>query len=154
MSKLTRDRTAGPISRDQILRYVRGQGNIHFPCSADHEQDWQPYPVDPFSTICDDHTYILPVHTHTRTHTRQAQAQAHVLLSLEVQHRASGIRIATDHDTGRSANAWVSTTDATIGGELDNTIAKSMYEEHLCVVALTSIERGTQFFPLASYFLV
>ena len=34
------------------------------------------------------------------------------------------------------------------------TIAKSMYEEHLCVVALTSIERGTQFFRLASYFLV
>ena len=34
------------------------------------------------------------------------------------------------------------------------TIAKSMYEVHLCVVALTSIERGTQFFPLVSYFLV
>ena len=34
------------------------------------------------------------------------------------------------------------------------TIAKSMYKEHLCVVALTSIERGTQFFPLASYFHV
>ena len=34
------------------------------------------------------------------------------------------------------------------------TIAKSMYEEHLCFVALTSIERVTQFFPLASYFLV
>ena len=33
-------------------------------------------------------------------------------------------------------------------------MAKSMYEEHLGVVALTSIERGTQFFPLASYFLV
>ena len=32
--------------------------------------------------------------------------------------------------------------------------AKSMYEEHLCVVALTSMERGTQFFPLASYLLV
>ena len=38
----------------------RGQGNIHtiFSCSADHEQDWQPYPVDPYSAICDDHTYI------------------------------------------------------------------------------------------------
>ena len=36
----------------------RGQGNIHFPCSADHEQDWQPYPVDPYSAICDDHTNI------------------------------------------------------------------------------------------------
>ena len=34
------------------------------------------------------------------------------------------------------------------------TIAKSMYEEHLCVIALTSIERGTQFFLLVSYFLV
>ena len=35
----------------------------YFPCSADHEQDWQPYPVDPYpvdpySAICDDHTYI------------------------------------------------------------------------------------------------
>ena len=60
MSRLTRDGTAKPVSRDQILRHARGQGNIHFPCSADHEQDWQPYPVDPYSAICDDHTYILP----------------------------------------------------------------------------------------------
>ena len=51
------DGTAGPVSRDQTLRHVRGQGNIHFPCSADHEQDWQPYPVDPYSAICDEHTY-------------------------------------------------------------------------------------------------
>ena len=58
MSRLTRDGTAEPVSRDQILRHAWGQGNIHFPCSADHEQDWQPYPVDPYSAICDDHTYI------------------------------------------------------------------------------------------------
>ena len=59
MSRLARDGTAEPISRDQILRnVVRRQGNINFPCSADHEQDWQPYPVDPYSAICDDHTYI------------------------------------------------------------------------------------------------
>ena len=58
MSRLTRDGTAEPVSRDQILRHVRGQGNVHFLCSADHEQDWQPYPVDPYSAICDDHTYI------------------------------------------------------------------------------------------------
>ena len=49
MSRLTRDGTAKPVSRDQILRRERGQGNIHFPCSADHVQDWQPYPVDPYS---------------------------------------------------------------------------------------------------------
>ena len=59
MSRLTRDGTAEPVSReDQILRHARGQGNIHFPCSADHEQGWQPYPVGPYSAICDDHTYI------------------------------------------------------------------------------------------------
>ena len=58
MSRLTRDGTAEPGSRDQILRHARGQGNINFPCSADHEQDSQPYPVDPYSAICDDLTYI------------------------------------------------------------------------------------------------
>ena len=58
MSRLTRNGTAEPVSRDQILRHARGQENVHFPCSADHEQDWQPYPVDPYSAICDDHAYI------------------------------------------------------------------------------------------------
>ena len=61
MSRLTRDRTAEPVSRDQILGREREQGNIHFSCSADHEQDWQPYPVDPYSSyMCEDydHTYI------------------------------------------------------------------------------------------------
>ena len=60
MSRLTRDGTAEPVSRDQIHRHARGQGNIHFPCSADHVQDWQPYPVDPYSAICHDHTYASP----------------------------------------------------------------------------------------------
>ena len=49
MSRLTRDGIAEPVSRDQILRRERGQGNIYSPCSADHEQDWQPYPVDLYS---------------------------------------------------------------------------------------------------------
>ena len=60
MSRLTRDGTAETVSRDQILRHERGQGNINFPCSADHGQDWQPYPVDLYSCymMCD-HTYTL-----------------------------------------------------------------------------------------------
>ena len=48
------------MSNRQILRRGRGQGNVHFPCSADHEQDWQPYPFDLHSAICDDHT----IHTY------------------------------------------------------------------------------------------
>ena len=60
MSKLTRDGTAEPVSRDQILRRERGQRIIHFPCSAaDHEQDWQPCPV-----VRAIHTNIV-LYTHT-----------------------------------------------------------------------------------------
>ena len=60
MSRLTRDGTAEPVSQDQIIRHARGQGNFHFPCSADHGQDWQPYPVDPYSTI-----YVMTMHIYT-----------------------------------------------------------------------------------------
>ena len=58
MSRLTRDGTVEPVSRDHILRRERGQGNTRFPCLADHEQDWQPHPVDPLSCYMCDHTYI------------------------------------------------------------------------------------------------
>ena len=66
MSRLARDGTAEPVSRDQILRREREQEKISiFPVQQDdHEQDWQPYPVDPYScyTYMCDHTYI-PVPT-------------------------------------------------------------------------------------------
>ena len=53
------------IEIDQILRRERGRRSIHCPCSADHEQDWQPYPVDPSLAIGDDHTYIHAyIHTY------------------------------------------------------------------------------------------
>ena len=58
MSRLTRNGTAEPVSRGQIIRHERGQGNINFPCLADHDQDWQPYLVDPYSAISDDYTSI------------------------------------------------------------------------------------------------
>ena len=44
---------AGRDCRTRLAR--RTQGNIHFPCSADHVQDWQPYPVYPRSCYM---TYI------------------------------------------------------------------------------------------------
>ena len=78
MSRLTRDGTAEPVSRDQILRHARGQGNIIFPCSADHEQDWQPYPVDPYSAICDDHTHTSRCKFSTLT-TRQPMVEFYFL---------------------------------------------------------------------------
>ena len=56
MSGLTRDGTAEPASRGQIFRRERGQENIHFFCSADNEQDWQPYPFDMYLAIRGGHT--------------------------------------------------------------------------------------------------
>ena len=52
MSRLTRDGTAAPVSRDQNLRLERGKGDVHFSCSADHEQDWQPYRLIHTLVIC------------------------------------------------------------------------------------------------------
>ena len=49
MSRLTRDGTAKPVSRNQFHRRERGQEK--FPRSADHEQDWQAHPVDLYSAI-------------------------------------------------------------------------------------------------------
>ena len=60
-SKLTRDGTAEPVSRDHILRRERGQRIVHFPCSAaDHEQDWQPCPV------------VMAIHTNIALYTHTA----------------------------------------------------------------------------------
>ena len=56
MSVLTRDGTTEYVSHNQIFRRERGQQKKKS-SSANHEQDWQPYPVDPFSAICDEHTY-------------------------------------------------------------------------------------------------
>ena len=50
-----RTRLARPNSQ---ARTERGQGNIHFPCSADHEQDWQSYPVDTYPCYMWGHTHI------------------------------------------------------------------------------------------------
>ena len=78
MSRLTRAGTVEPVSRDQILRHERGQGNIRFSCSVDHVQDWQPYPVDLYSCYVCDHTIsYLPI-TCSTTHsieTRNNPAQ-------------------------------------------------------------------------------
>ena len=58
MSRVTPDGTAEPVSRDSNLRRERGQGKNHFPCLADHERGWQPYPVDPSSYYMFDNIYV------------------------------------------------------------------------------------------------
>ena len=58
MNRVTPNGPAEPASQDQLLGRERGQGTNYFFCSANHEQDWQAYPIDPSLAICDGHTYI------------------------------------------------------------------------------------------------
>ena len=51
-----------------------GNTGMHFLCSADHEQDCQPYPVDLYSAICDDYAYIQYC---TYLHNRHAGTPKH-----------------------------------------------------------------------------
>ena len=64
-------------SRDQILRREQGQGNVNFPCSSYHEQDRQPYLVDPHSCYMWDHTYI---HTYISRYMSEGRTLAGVLV--------------------------------------------------------------------------
>ena len=55
----------GKITKHQVqplsmeMSYA-GRDNIHFPCSADHDQDWQSYPVDLLYFMTSSrHTHIL-----------------------------------------------------------------------------------------------
>ena len=52
------DGTAEPFSQDQILRREQGQGKNNFPCSADHEQDWQSHTRLIHSAMIAIHAYM------------------------------------------------------------------------------------------------
>ena len=136
MSRLTRDGTAEPVSRDQILRHARGQGNAHFPCSADHEQDWQPYPVDPYSAICDDHTYIHTYsaicddHTyiHTLLYVMTIHTYIHICRTIHTYYRDSA-------GTGPIVLNAVRATDAAFSGfAMDQIMCASLFSPHPLLV--------------------
>ena len=64
MGRLTRNETAKPVSRDEVFRRGRRQGEKYLPCSAHHEQDWEPCPVDPYTLlkVTTVHAYIHNIH--------------------------------------------------------------------------------------------
>ena len=73
MSRLTRDGTVEPVSRDQILRRERGQGNNNFPCSADHVQDYNLHVVHTLAIcvdkLCDTYQGGVPTNIKTADQT-------------------------------------------------------------------------------------
>ena len=98
MSRLTQDGTAESGSPYQILRREQRQGKISFLCSADHEQNWRPYPVDPYFChsipACRYHTYIHQ-QCGIAAHNRQAFIDAAIVFTMTNSNKDT----ATHRDT-------------------------------------------------------
>ena len=60
MSRLTRDGTAEPVSRDQILRHARGQGNIIFPVQLTTSR------IGNLTRLIHTLLYVMTIHTYCR----------------------------------------------------------------------------------------
>ena len=58
MSRLTRDGTAEPVSRDQILRHARGQGNIIFPIQLTTSR------IGNLTRLIHTLLYVMTIHTY------------------------------------------------------------------------------------------
>ena len=59
MSRLTRDATtAEPISRDQIIRHARGQGNIIFPVQLTTSR------IGNLTRLIHTRLYVMTIHTY------------------------------------------------------------------------------------------
>ena len=65
MSRLTRDGTAEPISRDQILRHARGQGNIIFPVQLTTSK------IGNLTRLIHTLLYVMTIHTYIHPLARQ-----------------------------------------------------------------------------------
>ena len=62
MSRLTRDGTAEPVSRDQILRHARGQGNIFFPVQLTTSR------IGNLTRLIHTLLYVMTIHTYIHTY--------------------------------------------------------------------------------------
>ena len=61
MSRLTRDGTAEPVSRDQILRHARGQGNTMFPVQITTSR------IGNLTRLIHTLLYVMTIHTYIHT---------------------------------------------------------------------------------------
>ena len=62
MSRLTRDGTAEPVSRDQILRHARGQGNVIFSVQLTTSR------IGNLTRLIHTLLYVMTIHTYIHTY--------------------------------------------------------------------------------------
>ena len=69
MSRLTRDGTAEPVSRDQILRHARGQGNIISPVQLTTSR------IGTLTRLIHTLLYVMTIHTYIYTYMKSKLAR-------------------------------------------------------------------------------
>ena len=67
MSRLTRDGTAEPVSRDQILRHARVQGKIIFPVQLTTSR------IGNLTRLIHTLLYVMTIHTYIHTYIHNQQ---------------------------------------------------------------------------------
>ena len=83
MSRLARDGTAEPVSRDQIIRHARGQGNIIFPGQLTTSR------IGNLTRLIHTLLYVMTIHTYIHTHR---DPNRHKTLAWSTQPRKSETR--------------------------------------------------------------
>ena len=68
VSRLTRDGAAEPVSRDQILRHARGQGNIIFPVQLTTSR------IGNLTRLIHTLLYVMTIHTYIQTYEYAEQS--------------------------------------------------------------------------------
>ena len=68
MSRLTRDGTAEPVSRDQILRHARGQGDIIFPVQLTTSR------IGNLTRLIHTLLYVMTIHGSSNIHYKERKA--------------------------------------------------------------------------------
>ena len=75
MSRLTRDGTAEPVSRDQILRHARGQGNIIFPVQLTTSR------IGNLTRLIHTLLHVMTIHTYINTRIDPPKGGSTILVS-------------------------------------------------------------------------
>ena len=78
MRRLTRDGTAEPVSRDQILRHARGQGDIIFPVQLTTSR------IGNLTRLIHTLLYVMTIHTYIHTGEKTGKKKIKVRVNVTI----------------------------------------------------------------------
>ena len=95
MSRLTRDGTAEPVSRDQILRHAQGQGNIIFPVQLTTSR------IGNLTRLIHTLLHVMAIHTYIHTYSRTGgftsePLRMQLVLTAQSKHKINLLALSTE----------------------------------------------------------